>query len=125
MKKICVISLSIILLFSFPVTVSAETQKDTIIKNETQIDTLITSGYTDEGFYYTAYDALYVINSDNSISVSKRLIYDGNITPPIQISWQERINGVSYSGILYLASYTYKPSTGTTTAEYYGTLTAD
>lgn len=115
MKKYCIVLFPFILLLSFPTAVSAEELNET----------MIVSGYTEEGIYYEVYGTLYNRSSSDSITVTRNIVYDSNITPNTQISWKEKINNVSYSGILRLLNYNYDAPSNKTTAIYYGTLTAD
>lgn len=118
MKKFycCLIPLTLLLSLALPVSVQAGTQNNT----------LISTGYTESGIYYEIYgDSVSVQQNSSGFYVTKTVVYDGEVTPPLTISWQEYINGLSYTGILHLSSSTYSPKTNKTTAAYQDTISPE
>lgn len=87
-------------------------------------DILIT-GYTSDGVYYEVYGNGEVPNSNirGTISVTRKIIYEGRVTPPSTIDWTEMINGTKYIGTIELDYYMYTVATNRTTAYYDGLLT--
>lgn len=60
--------------------------------------------------------------TSSSISVSRKVTYDGLYIPSKQIFWKEEINGTSYSGTLTLKRQSYDAELNKTTATYEGIL---
>lgn len=112
MKKICFFALAFILIFSFPISASAE-------------NNMISSGHTKEGMYYEVYGEISIQSSGETIPVSREIIISGKIYPDAEIFWQESIKGYVYSGTLYLKRYFYDKASNQTIATYEGTLTAE
>ncbi len=113
MKKTLIFALLMVLFISCPGSVlAAESEHITS-----------TDGYTSDGVYFKVHEQVYV-NSDNSISVTRTVTYDGNIIPPRQVSFQEVINNITYAGTLNLIQLEYDPKANQTIATYKGTLTA-
>ena len=85
-------------------------------------NTLVGSGYTNEGIYFE----VYCINDETflsraaSITVTREIIYEGIISPPAQLDWNETISGINYSGTLKIQSFRY--SNEKTIATYKGIL---
>ena len=96
--------------------------EETFMKKE---NCILTNGYSDEGIYYKVETISNVLLANDSIFITRKITYDGQISPSLQLSWHEAINGVTYSGTLYLTNFSYNPSTNQTIATYQGTLTAD
>lgn len=84
------------------------------------------TGYTEEGIYYEAItletSSIVSLANSNMMTVTKEITYDGIVSPSISISWTEKINGVTYSGSLYLQSFYQQQNK--TVATYKGTLYA-
>lgn len=113
-KKLSAITLSCILLFAFPLSVQASGQPP-------QFNA---SGYTDDAIWYEVQGSDYTQLTANSIFVTRKVTYGGIVAPPRQISWQEKINNITYSGTLRIISYIYDGKAQQTIATYEGTLTA-
>ncbi len=64
-------------------------------------------------------ETLYSTSSE-SVYVTRTVIYEGIITPPLELSWRETIDGVVYSGTLKISYFTQMNSQ--TYATYVGTL---
>ena len=111
MRKIFYVTMLTFLLFSYPLNISAQDISSS----------LVTYGITEEGISYQMYGEI-LSTTANSITVTKRIVYNGEITPSASLSWTEKIDGISYSGTLRLMSFNYDPSTNQTTTTYYGTL---
>ena len=113
MRKI--ISLISTLLLICSITSSVEAQENLQKVGE---------GYTTDGVYYEVFavDDEDISLCATSISVTRQMKYNGIVTPSAQISWEEEINGVNYTGVLKLSSYAQ--SSGQTIATYKGTLYA-
>ena len=85
---------------------------------------LITSGYTDEGIYYEVHGETASQRSADSQYVVRYVTYSGKVNPQSQLSWNEIINGRTYTGTLSLTEKFYDKSENITMATYAGTLTA-
>lgn len=113
MKKLTpIFIICICLLLSTPLSAHSDTSPITV--------------YTEAEIYYEAItlDTFSVISLKNSdmMNVTKQITYDGIISPPSSISWEEKIDGITYSGTLYLQSFYQQQSK--TVATYKGTLYA-
>jgi len=108
MKKIHILILTLAFLFASPIHASA-------------MGAMITSGYTEEGVYYEVYGDICTPRS-NSMDVTREVVFNGDVTPAYQISWEERMGGYSFKGTLYLTEYKYNKKSNQTTAYYEGTL---
>ena len=82
-------------------------------------------GYTADGVYYEVFstdnfenDSISMYNT--SITVTREVSFPGEITPPKELSMNETIKGVNYSGTLKLQKYSH--ISGTTIATYTGVL---
>ena len=84
----------------------------------------IFQGITSDGIAYQVYGDT-ISTTSNSITVTRTIIYEGQVTPTFSRSWIETINGVTYSGTLYLYYSDYDADTNQTTAVYRGTLTSN
>ena len=111
MKKNFLLTLLIILLSTFPLSVHAQNISAPFI----------TYGTTEEGVTYQIYGEI-LSTTANSVTVTRSIVYDGNVTPTLTLSWTENIDGSSYSGTLRLINSRYNESANQTTATYYGTL---
>lgn len=112
MRKLYAITLSFVLSLLFPFTIQAAAQPD--------IQTAI--GYTEDNIRYEVYGTAFVQLTSSSISVSRKVTYDGLYIPSKQIFWKEEINGTSYSGTLTLKRQSYDAELNKTTATYEGIL---
>lgn len=111
MKKNFLMALLIIMISIFPLSVQAQ-----------EISALfISCGITDEGVTYQVYGEI-ISTTANSVTVTRSIVYDGNVTANTSLSWTENIDGSFYSGTLRLIRSSYNESTNQTTATYYGTL---
>lgn len=81
----------------------------------------IQSGISDDGISYQVYGST-LSTTANSITVSRTIIYEGEVAPPRTTTWVEYIDGVRYSSTIQLSSLSYDYDTNKTTAVYYGTL---
>lgn len=115
MKIFTALVLSFILLLSCPFSVQASCQPP-VLKTE---------GYTEDAVRYEVHGTSYVQLTSDSIFVTRQVTYDGFVIPPGQVSWQEKINAITYSGTLSLKSHAFNPKTQKTTATYEGTLTSE
>lgn len=77
------------------------------------------------GVYYEVFstdnfenDSISMYNT--SITVTREVSFSGEITPPKELSMNETIKGVNYSGTLKLQNYSH--ISGTTIATYTGVL---
>lgn len=83
---------------------------------------LLENGTTEEDVYYEVYGE--VLQPDaTTLPVTRYVTYQGKITPPAQLPWNESANGIEYSGVLTLKRYTYIREDNITTATYIGILT--
>ena len=92
--------------------------------NET---TTIITGHTQEGIYYEVITLeeqtdTYASTRAKVLNVTKEFTYNGIITPSSSLSWTESSDGITYSGTLYLYSFTQRNNK--TIATYKGTLYA-
>lgn len=106
MKTICTIFLMIVVSMSLPIGVHAQ---DTGIRVETV--SMIEDDYQVNDF---------LVYEQDSISVTREIIYNGKVTPAKTISMTEEHNGIMYSGTLTLRSCMYVNNQ--TVATYSGTL---
>ena len=111
MKKTFLIALLTILLSAIPLNTHAQNLSLP----------LVTYGITEEGISYQVYGET-LSTTSNSVTVTRSIVYNGNVSPSTSLSWTENIDGYTYSGTLRLTRSTYNESTNKTTAVYYGTL---
>ena len=87
---------------------------------------VITTSYTTEGIFYDAIaleNERYMPLSDtDTITLTQEITYSGIISPSAFIPWTEIVDGTTYSGTLYLQSFSY--TSNKTSAIYKGILTA-
>ncbi|MCD8325627.1 MAG: hypothetical protein LUC90_02755 [Lachnospiraceae bacterium] len=87
----------------------------------------IVSEYTAENSSLIIEEVLEIETSYNadsdSIYVTRRLTYEGYVTPPLELECTETIDGITYTGTLKLRSYSRTDNT--TVAVYVGTLNAN
>lgn len=81
---------------------------------------ILVSGYTEEGVFYEVHGEEVIAFYSTSVTVERTIVYYGNVSPQRTIDWTEEIDGVTYSGTLFLKKI-YSTS-GKTTATYQGTL---
>lgn len=81
--------------------------------------------YAEGAVRYEIHGTSYVQLTADSIFVTRQITYSGFVFPPSQVSWQEEIKGITYSGTLLLKSHTFNPKTQKTIATYEGTLTSE
>ncbi len=117
MKKIFSYIICLYLILNMSMTVSAQ---ETWHK--------VGDGYTTDGIYYEVFvidnlenESISMCNT--SITVTREIRFSGEITPPRELSLNETIKGVNYSGTVKLKNYSYV--SGITVATYTGTLYAD
>ena len=65
----------------------------------------INSGYTESGIYYEVYGVTIDIQISEYVTVSRTIVYEGDIEPSSTIFWGEWINGEWYTGTLSLLRY--------------------
>jgi len=70
------------------------------------------------------YGETYYYNDLGSITITRTIIYEGNMAPSPEISWREKIAGTVYAGTMALTGFRYDKAKNKTTATYTGTLTA-
>ena len=63
------------------------------------------------------------VNADDTITVTRTIVYEGKVNVPTSRWWSETIDGITYSGTLYLLFDDYDAAGNQTTAVYNGTLT--
>lgn len=85
--------------------------------------TFIRYGMTDDGITYQVLGNTLAATED-TITVTRTIIFDGQVTPALSQSWTEYINGIKYSGSLYLVFSVYNAETNETKATYEGVLVA-
>lgn len=83
--------------------------------------TFISYGITEEGINYQVYGETLSV-TESSISVTRTIVFEGNVNPSFSLPWSENIDGINYSGTLYIVSMNYNKTTNKTTALYQGTL---
>ncbi len=82
---------------------------------------LITSGHTENGIYYEIHGES--LHPDATTApVTRYVTFQGKVIPPGQMSWEETVDGIRYSGTLQLSSYFYIKKDNTTSATYKGIL---
>ena len=87
-----------------------------------ELDTaFIRHGITEEGINYQIYGETLSIN-ESSITVTRTIVFEGNVNPSISLPWSENIDGINYSGTLYIVNINYNKTTNKTTVLYQGTL---
>lgn len=115
MKTFATAALSILLLSAaHPLPVQASCQ----------LPVLNAPGHIEETVHYEIYGTSYVQLTANSVFVTRQVTYEGFVIPSSEVSWQEKIKDITYSGTLRLKIHTFNPKTQKTTATYEGTLTA-
>lgn len=82
---------------------------------------LVTKGYTEDGSNYEIHREQ-VQPDATTMPVTRYVTYQGNVTPPKQLSWEETTNGIQYSGTLTRISYVYMRKDNITVATYRGVL---
>lgn len=112
MKIKLFIIMTLLLVSTFSININAKTPDGTFICTD----------ITEDGISYQVYGSIISKTSD-SVTVSRTIVYDGNVTLSRTLAWTEYIDGVKYSGTLYLASRHYDYGTNQTTGFYQGTLT--
>lgn len=112
MKQFYSLILTAILALFLSVPVHAETDQLPFIK----------SGYTEDGVYYEVHGETLSQYRSISQKVTRQVTYEGEINPPRQLSWEETIHGITYSGTLQLIGLVY--TKGQTVASYSGTITS-
>jgi len=110
MRKFSFLPLALLLLFFSPAAAFADSAPAEI-------------GYTKEGLLYEVHNLSCLSYLDDSIFITKEIIYQGNALPQLELSWTETIKGAQYSGTLYLVKFTYYSDRNQTAAVYEGTLT--
>lgn len=80
----------------------------------------ITRGYTAEGVYYEVYGETTYMRSAECLTVTRTVVYDGDVIPNNSVYWTEEINGGTYAGTLFLQRYSYMSNQ--TTAWYTGNI---
>lgn len=113
MKKLTpIIMIYMMLLCAFPVC--ANTNQSII------------TGYTPDGVYFEAVitdiDISMPLADADSITITQQVTYNGIVAPSISIPFTKIIDGTTYSGTLYLQSFTQ--GNNKTVATYKGTLYA-
>ena len=78
------------------------------------------SGYAEEGIFYEVGEEKILRALGNSITVERKVRYEGKVIPNRTLQWTEKIGSYTYSGTLSLAKFAYL--NGVTTATYQGTL---
>lgn len=113
MKKTFVLSLFSTLILFLPLSVRAENSYHAI-----------TTSHSPDGSYYEILEEMTILaqRDDKSLIFSKTLTYSGKTVPLKQIFCRESIDGVYYSGTLYLSRKDYNPHTNQTIAVYVGTI---
>lgn len=89
-------------------------------ESQEKVQYLQVSGYTEEGIFYEIGEAKILRASENSITVERKVRYEGKVIPNRKLQWTEKIGNYTYSGTLSLAKSAYL--NGITTATYQGTL---
>lgn len=112
MKRFYSLVLTITLALSLSLPVHAETDQLPFIK----------SGYTEEGIYYEVHGEALSQYRSISQTVTRQVTYEGDVTPPKQLLWEETIHGITYTGTLQLTTSIY--TKGQTIASYRGVITA-
>ena len=89
-------------------------------------DQSIITGYTPDGIYYEAVisesDICIPLADKDAITLTQQVTYDGIVAPNTSIPWTKIIDGTTYSGTLYLQSFSQ--GNNKTVATYKGTLYA-
>lgn len=125
MKRFLLCCFAIMLVNTSVVTVNAadliseDASADQVIQTETQI--FATDIETGNLIAPLTSEEVCVISSDQtSMTVTKTVVFQGEVTPPATIVQSNTVSGKTYTGTLYLTSYIYYD--GQTTAYYEGTL---
>lgn len=112
MKQFYSFILTVILSLFLSIPVYAETDQFSFIR----------SGYTEEGIYYEVYGEALTQYRSISQDITRQVTYEGKITPPYQLYWEETIHGITYTGTLQLKKLVYMNNQ--TIASYSGVITA-
>ncbi len=112
-KMIIILSLLMLCMISTLFTVHAQDPKKEVVNEYTAVDSslIIEEVLAVETSYSTDSDSIYV---------TRKLTYEGYVTPPLEMEWIETIDGVTYTGTLKLRSYSRTDNS--TVAVYVGTL---
>ena len=113
MKKLTpIIMIYMVLLCAFPVYANSNQS--------------INTGYTPDGIYYEAVitesDICMPLADTDAITLTQQVTYNGIVTPNASITFTKVVDGTTYSGTLYLQSFTQ--GNNKTVATYKGTLYA-
>lgn len=116
MKKLYISLLSMLLSVLLPLSVNAQ-----------EVTNKVNEGYTNENVYYSVYEIETKSTTTmravgDTITVLRKIQYNGIVLPTSQLTYSEKINGIYYTGTLTLQSFEFE--NGNTIALYSGKLTA-
>ena len=121
MKKYILGIIAVTVFFCCPLWDSASDVKGySQAESQGEVQYLQMSGYTEEGIFYEVGEEKILRASGNSITVERKVRYEGKVIPNRTLQWTEKIGNYTYSGTLSLAKFAYL--NGVTTATYQGTL---
>ena len=112
MRKICLV-LSIFLLFlSVPAQAGDRNSP------------FLATGYNEDGIMHKVYGVLASSHlfDNTGFMVARTIEYEGNVFLQNKIDWRESIDGMIFTGTLYLIQKNFDSKTDKTTAVYRGTL---